>query len=235
MLTGRLDIRAVALDYYGTLVDVGKPFDRIRDWFTEQYRSSGVDPLVFFHRFSRERARRYTAEFRLGYELLLESYEATCCRFGLPSSPFAFKEYLFSLFSNPPAFAGAGETVERLRGRFPVALLTNADNAILYRSIEKQHFHFDFIVTSEDMRCNKPEPVLFHKTGELLGFPLSQIVMIGDSFTEDVQGAVSVGMPAIWISQAVKTPGSGVLRVSSVQEAADYILSKREGKPCVQS
>ena len=78
MLDGHPDIRAVALDYYGTLVDVGKPFDRIRAWFAEKLHGSGVDPQTFFHRFSRERARLYTAEFRLGYELLVESYEAAC-------------------------------------------------------------------------------------------------------------------------------------------------------------
>ena len=81
MLDGHPDIRAVALDYYGTLVDVGKPFDRIRAWFAEKLHGSGVDPQTFFHRFSRERARLYTAEFRLGYELLVESYEAACRRF----------------------------------------------------------------------------------------------------------------------------------------------------------
>ena len=84
MLDGHPDIRAVALDYYGTLVDVGKPFDRIRAWFAEKLHGSGVDPQTFFHRFSRERARLYTAEFRLGYELLVESYEAACRRFHLP-------------------------------------------------------------------------------------------------------------------------------------------------------
>ena len=56
MLDGHPDIRAVALDYYGTLVDVGKPFDRIRAWFAEKLHGSGVDPQTFFHRFSRERA-----------------------------------------------------------------------------------------------------------------------------------------------------------------------------------
>ena len=54
MLDGHPDIRAVALDYYGTLVDVGKPFDRIRAWFAEKLHGSGVDPQTFFHRFSRE-------------------------------------------------------------------------------------------------------------------------------------------------------------------------------------
>ena len=114
--------------------------------------------------------------------------------------------------------------MEQLRIRFPVALLTNADNVILYKSIEKHRFVFDCIITSEDMRCNKPAPALFHKVSERLSLPTSQIVMIGDSLTEDIQGASSVGMPAIWISQTGEKPGNVVCQAPSVREAAAYIL-----------
>ena len=53
---------------------------------------------------------------------------------------------------------------------------------------------------------------------------VAQIVMIGDSLTEDIQGASSVGMPAIWISQTGEKPGNVVCQAPSVREAAAYIL-----------
>jgi len=59
---------------------------------------------------------------------------------------------------------------------------------------------------------------------ERLSLPTSQIVMIGDSLTEDIQGASSVGMPAIWLSQTGEKPGNVVCQAPSVREAAAYIL-----------
>ena len=34
-------IQAIAFDYYGTLVEIGQPFERIREWFDRFLQRSG--------------------------------------------------------------------------------------------------------------------------------------------------------------------------------------------------
>lgn len=78
-MKGTRAVRAIAVDYYGTLVDVGRPFDVIRRWFASTYRFPPAQERAFFMCFSKERARlQYASEFRPGYRQLLDSYEKAC-------------------------------------------------------------------------------------------------------------------------------------------------------------
>lgn len=55
-MKGTRAVRAIAVDYYGTLVDVGRPFDVIRRWFASTYRFPPAQERAFFMCFSKERA-----------------------------------------------------------------------------------------------------------------------------------------------------------------------------------
>lgn len=212
------NIKAIAVDYYGTLVDVGQPFKRIQEWFAAAYADKNVNAQKLFMRFSKERARlQYDGRFRLGYELLLESYEAACAYFHLRCRGKEFKDFIIDLFIIPKAFPYAVHTINTLRKKVPVLLLTNADNCCLYPSVQLRGFQFDCIITSEDERCGKPNPAMFIKACSVLERNAENVLMIGDSLTEDVQGAVNCGMKAIWVSpKEMEYDERSCVRVSSI-------------------
>lgn len=58
---------------------------------------------------------------------------------------------------------------------------------------------FDFIVTSENAKANKPDHRIFQIAIELAGGSPEQMVMIGDSFAEDIRPAQDMGMQTLWV------------------------------------
>jgi HAD superfamily hydrolase (TIGR01549 family) len=60
----------------------------------------------------------------------------------------------------------------------------------------------DALVVSEEAGTSKPDPTIFHLALERVGCSAEDAVMIGDSWTADVEGARAAGIPAIWFNPA---------------------------------
>lgn len=54
----------------------------------------------------------------------------------------------------------------------------------------------DFLVTSEEVGYEKPEPIIFEKALKKLHLEKSEVIMIGDDQLKDIEGAKSFGIKA---------------------------------------
>jgi HAD superfamily hydrolase (TIGR01549 family) len=90
-----------------------------------------------------------------------------------------------------------------------------------HRCLASFQSHFDLqglvsaTVSSSDHGLMKPHPSIFTAALQLLGVPAAEAVMVGDSVTHDVEGALNVGMRAILLNRGdAAAPGvSGDHRV----------------------
>jgi len=218
-------VKAIAVDYYGTLVDIGRPFDEIKRWFAEKHYEQIENTDSLYKSFIKEHARlQYGNKFLLGQDLLMTSYKKSCDKYNLTFFSEEFQELFIKLFTQPLAFLGAREAIEKWRKHYPVLLLTNADNKILYESIGMQGFEFDYILSSEDLQCTKPNAKCFQRACELLHTSTEHVLMIGDSLTEDVYGAISFGMQAIWINSKKTQEADSIPQLASVCELEPILL-----------
>ncbi len=210
-------IKAIAVDYYGTLVDVGHPFDSIKRWIKETYAASSIDANNIHMAFLKEHVKLQNSnEFCLGQDILMRSYKKACNKYNLPFYRDKFYKLIFHLFTHPPSFPNVQKTIAKLREHYQVLLLTNADNYILYKSIKLQGFEFDFILSSEDLQCNKPDKRLFQRACEMLNVLPEYVLMIGDSLSEDIYGALACGMQAIWINRENLQCEPSILQIRSI-------------------
>jgi len=85
--------------------------------------------------------------------------------------------------------------------------VTNADNDILYQSIQKHGLQFDFVITSEAVRCNKPGKAIFQKAIACAKVSASELLMVGDSLTEDMLPAREMGMNCVWMNREHRVQG----------------------------
>lgn len=220
-------IRTIWFDYYGTLVDVGQPFGENREMGFSFLRQSNAKchPHDFFMRFSRERAKQLHQEaFALGETVLRQSYLRTCDRYDVKPWTEEFQRFITALFTMPKAYPSATYVVDVLRKQYRVGLLTNADNAILLESITKQGFLFDCIITSENAKANKPDPRIFHVAIELAGGSPEQMVMVGDSFAEDIRPAQDMGMQTLWVKTDERAAvGETCKSVTELREILQYM------------
>jgi putative hydrolase of the HAD superfamily len=69
----------------------------------------------------------------------------------------------------------------------------------------------DSLVTSRDFGRAKPDPAIYIEGARRLGVPLSQTCMVGDRLDTDIAGAISCGIPAIWLRHPGSAPNPGIV------------------------
>ena len=66
------------------------------------------------------------------------------------------------------------------------------------------HHFFDHVITSKEAGAEKPDKHIFECALEKMGYDAEKCVMIGNKFSEDILGAVNVGMSAILVNSELK-------------------------------
>ncbi len=100
--------------------------------------------------------------------------------------------------------AGAETLLKRLRAEgVKIVIVTN-------NTVEEQHAKLrhlgitsliDVLVISEEVGIAKPHPRIFEAALERVGCQCHEVVMVGDSWANDVLGAQGVGIRTIWLNR----------------------------------
>ena len=102
----------------------------------------------------------------------------------------------------PPAHA---ELLATLRPRHRLGVVSNFDDTGAAYDILLRHGiarHLDTIVVSEALGLRKPHPALMRAGMRGIGLETSDVLLVGDTFAEDVLGARAAGIDAAWIDAA---------------------------------
>jgi putative hydrolase of the HAD superfamily len=66
------------------------------------------------------------------------------------------------------------------------------------------HHFFDSVVTSQEANVEKPDETIFKMAMERMGCKAENSVMIGNSFNDDILGAINAGMSAVFLTPELK-------------------------------
>ena len=99
---------------------------------------------------------------------------------------------------------GAEELVRYLAAKYPLTVVTNGFVEVQYEKFDKSGLRdcFAHIVLSEEVGCQKPNPRIFEEALRMNGLQAEEVVMIGDSWNSDIQGAINAGIDQIWIRKS---------------------------------
>lgn len=101
--------------------------------------------------------------------------------------------------------SGAVALLERLRAAgLKTGVVTNnvtVEQLGKLKRLGLEHL-FDAVVISESAGFAKPDPRIFALALEQLGCTAADVVMVGDSWSADVQGAHAAGIRAIWLNRS---------------------------------
>ena len=89
------------------------------------------------------------------------------------------------------------DEIEKLSQIYKLGCLTNGNANIEIIGISK---FFNFNISSKDVSANKPSENHFHKAIELLGVSKEELLHIGDHKINDMHGAISYGVEALWFN-----------------------------------
>ena len=120
-----------------------------------------------------------------------------------------------------------------VRGRYRLGLLSNTQSFDLdFIRSEGISRLMDVVCLSCDLGRLKPDPLLFAAAADRLGLPVREILMIGDSVEEDVQGAIGAGFAAVHLNREGNPPpvpgAAGAVRL--LTEISSLLASPPRGR-----
>jgi 2-haloacid dehalogenase len=196
----------VSFDVYGTLVDVR---GGSREAFAAILREAGarqVDVLEFWEHWEAANIRRYWQPYRPYRDICRASLEETFQRFAVRGDPDLIEHY-FDAFVRFRRFADVDATLDRLRTRARLALVSNIDDDLLAQTDLGRRF--DLVCTAERARGYKPDGALFRFLLAHGGADTGRLLHCGQSQHTDMVGAKPLGIRVAWINRRglVLAPG----------------------------
>jgi 5'-nucleotidase len=113
------------------------------------------------------------------------------------------QHYLKLLGSKPYLIPGANEMMESLQGKVHLGYITNGMKEVQRPRLEMIGWDqkFDVIVIAGEIGLSKPHTAYFQFVHEQIGSPgHSDVLVVGDSLTADIEGAASFGYHTCWFN-----------------------------------
>ena len=122
---------------------------------------------------------------------------------------------------------GAEELVRYLATKYPLTVVTNGFIEVQYEKFDKSGLRdcFSHIVLSEEVGCQKPNPRIFEEALRMNGLPAEDVLMVGDSWYSDIQGAINAGIDQMWVKWNKEV---GVKSQDGMEQTATYVVGSLE-------
>ncbi len=98
---------------------------------------------------------------------------------------------------------GTPQLLEALAGRATIGIISNNQHR---EQVDKLHAigltsWVNLLITSEEAGVGKPAPEIFSLALDRAKVQPREAIMVGDNWAVDIEGALGVGMPAIWFNR----------------------------------
>jgi len=134
-------------------------------------------------------------------DIRLESFRRTLAQVGVQDEALAQHLHAFYMerrFAGILLYADVLPALDALARRYRVGLVSNG-NTYPERCGLAGRFHF--VLFAQDCGYSKPDPRMFACALKRAGCPAGQLLHVGDSLTNDVQGARDAGIRAVWLNR----------------------------------
>lgn len=135
--------------------------------------------------------------------------------------------YVMNLAEQSFLVDGAYELCSELSEKYPLYIITNGITYVQRTRFAKSPLpaFFRDIFISEEMGATKPEKAYFEMVTRAVGeAEPSKYLVIGDSLTSDISGAVNFGCDSIWISPTGAVDERPAYTVRELAQIRDILL-----------
>ena len=121
---------------------------------------------------------------------------------------------------------GVVETLDYLKEKYSLGIITNGSHISQQGKIDHSGIkdYFDVIVISDDVKIAKPDKEIFELAAWEMGIPVDQCVYVGDTYSNDIFGALNAGMQAIWMwPNDLRPVEYKVPRIKNFRQLKEYL------------
>ncbi len=158
-----------------------RDYEKINGELWEQYRHNAISkPVLMYMRF-------YKTLLMFGLDDLMLSKEFS-------------EKYLKILPTKNQVFPDTYETLEYLKGKYNLHIVTNGFEEVQFLKIQHAGLgkYFTHVITSEKAGCKKPDRKFFEFTLKEINAGADECLMIGDDVEVDLQGARNAGIDQVF-------------------------------------
>jgi YjjG family noncanonical pyrimidine nucleotidase len=161
----------------------------------------------------------------LRYSRLKQSFDALNYVISDKDIDHISEEYIQYLPDNNHLFDGAFEVLDYLNQNYNLHIITNGFADVQHRKINNSNLtdYFNTITNSEMAGVKKPNPLIFEYALDLAKTKKEHSIMIGDSLEADVQGALNIGLDAIFFNEANVHAGTDIKQVNHLLQLKKYL------------
>jgi YjjG family noncanonical pyrimidine nucleotidase len=160
----------------------------------------------------------------LRYQRLKQSFDALNFQISDEKINEIALQYIDLLPQNNHLFDGAIETLNYLKSRYNLHIITNGFEKVQYLKIENSGIapYFSTITNSEMAGVKKPNPKIYEFALSLSKAKKETSIMIGDSIEADVLGAIDFGIQAIYFNPNQEEVIADFLQISHLTELKNH-------------
>lgn len=199
------DFKVLTFDVVGTLID----FERgMLNYLRQAVPDATVSDDDFLIAYRNSRASEQSGAYP---DDLVRVWHELAATLGLPDSP-ALATGLRDSVARWPAFPDSVAALKRLRARFKLVAMTNAQRWALSHFERTLDQPFDDSVSCDDALCEKPNPQFFaFARGRLStrGFTQADNLHVAQSQYHDIGVAQRLGLATCWIERRHGQRGFG--------------------------
>ena len=200
------DFKVLTFDVVGTLIDFEAGILRAVRRISGKTPAELSDDRIFE---SYKRGR--DAHYERSSEVMGLVYLHLAKELGIPADSAAAEAFQMEVL-RWPAFPDSAAALKRLRARFRLIAMTNADRSAFsfYSQTLGNPFHDS--VTADEARCAKPDPQFFafnRGRQSVVGYKMEEILHVAQSQYHDIGIAKSLGYKTCWIERRQGQKGFG--------------------------
>ena len=212
-------IKAVFMDYTGTMVREDEPYTReLVGYFAAH--SDLKDPneilKVVWTRIKVIEAESYGDSFLKNDEKVDLILEYCAREHGLKGDFDHIHDVWHKVWIYAPLYEDVKPFFEK--SKLPVYVLSNDDMCFLEESMRIKDLHPAGIISAETARACKPNRLIFEKAMEIAGVKPEEVMHIGDSLTSDIEPARLLGITPVYISRKEPVVLDGVRVIRTLDE-----------------
>ena len=214
MVINPLDIRALAFDVFGTVVDwrgsiirEGELLSASKglkvDWpaFADAWRA-GYKPAI-------DSTRGEGAAWVDIDSLHRRILDGLLARFGLQALSADGLAHLNRVWHRLMPWPDTVSGLNRLRARFPISTLSNGNVSLLVDMARNAGLPWDCVLSGELIHKYKPDPEVYLMAARLLGVAPAQLMLVA-AHPSDLAGAQRAGLRTAYVKRPLEY-GAGVL------------------------
>ena len=225
-------VRAVAFDCFGTLIDWQAGILSALHALLERHRVTAApadDELLAMYAEFEQNAQ--AGEYKPYRQVLTQVTQRFAGKLGFPL-PVMDRDILADSIRHWPAFDDTGTVLRRLKATHKIAIISNIDDDLFERVAPRLGIGgtagLDALVTAEQVRSYKPGHAHFLTLVERLGFDRSEVLIAACSKHHDIAPANELGFPTCWIDRRQRGASGNAeaepsMTVRSAAELADTL------------